>query len=58
MRNDGGWAEDSEGEAPNTLSENLILVSSAHMAVHNHLSLQFQKTWCPLLASVGTAHMW
>jgi hypothetical protein len=36
------------------LAENLGLVPSTHMVAHNHLSLQIQGVWCPLLASLST----
>jgi hypothetical protein len=29
-----------------------------HMTVHNSLKLQFQRTQCYLLASMGTLHTW
>jgi hypothetical protein len=34
------------------------LVPKTYMAAHNPLNSFFQGTQCPLLASMGIAHMW
>lgn len=39
------------------LAEDRGSISSTHVAAHNYLSLQFQGSWRPLMASVGTAYM-
>ena len=39
-----------------TSSKDPGLISSTHGMAHNHLQFQFQRIWCPLLASMGTRH--
>ena len=39
------------------LADSLSSVSNNHRVIHNYLDFQFQRTYHPLLASVGTAHM-
>jgi hypothetical protein len=40
------------------LPEDQDLIPSTHMVAYNHLKLQFQGIWLPLMASVGTACLW
>lgn len=43
--------------APDALAEGWDWIPRTHRAVYNCLWLQFQRFWCFLLASTGTAHM-
>ena len=38
-----------------SLIKGLSSVPSTHMAAHNHLQLQFQEIWYPILNSIGTS---
>jgi hypothetical protein len=40
------------------IPEDLGLIANTHMVAHNHLQLQSQGIWCPLLASTGSACTW
>lgn len=44
----GAWA---------TLPEDPGLTPSTHMSIPSRLWLQSQRSWCPLLASLGTRHL-
>jgi hypothetical protein len=43
-------------KAPADLPKDLISIPSTQMVKHNHLQLQFQGIFFPLLVSSGTAH--
>ena len=50
-----GWRDGSAQRALAAFAEDPCPVPSTHTPAQNHLQLQFQGIWLPLLASAGTS---